>query len=118
MYTGVVTDAELLASYADLTARPDYDAGADDLVDLRQVDRLEISAEAMRHLIDLFQPVDALGNPTRLAIVAASDFTYGMSRMYGMLRGHNVPEEVQVFRDADEAYAWLERSRGSRDATV
>jgi hypothetical protein len=106
-YTGIVDDAMLLQAYAVLLAEPDYDATYDDLVDLRGVTRLEISATAMRQLIAMYSPVDQLGVRTRLAVVAASDVTFGMSRMYELLRGDGVPEEIRVFRSYDDAIAWL-----------
>lgn len=106
-FTATVGDQELLDAYGLLLKQPDYDATLNDLVDLTGVERLEITAEAMRHLIGMFAPVDALAQPTRLAIVAASDYTFGMSRMYELLRGDDVPEEVRVFRSADDASAWL-----------
>jgi hypothetical protein len=106
-YTGIVDDAQLLTSYAALLSDPDYDATLNDLVDLRGVARLEISADAMRQLISMYRPVDKLGVRTRLAVVAASDVTFGMSRMYELLRGDEVPEEIRVFRSYDDAVAWL-----------
>ena|SRR5688572_29249923 len=106
-YTGIVDDAQLLTSYAALLSDPDYDATLNDQVDLRGVARLEISADAMRQLMSMYTPVDKLGVPTRLAVVAASDVTFGMSRMYELLRGDEVPEEIRVFRSYDDAVAWL-----------
>ena len=111
VYTGIVDDAELLQAYQGLLAEPDYDATVDDLVDLRQVERLEISREALGGVIAMYTPVDQMGVNTRLAIVAASDFTFGMSRMYELLRGDDVPEEVHVFRSHEEAVAWLKHHR-------
>jgi hypothetical protein len=107
VYTGVVDDAELLQAYGALLTQPDYDATVDDLIDLRGVERLEVSRDALSRLISMYKPVDSLGVPTRLALVAASDVTFGMSRMYEMLRGDDVPEEIRVFRSHDDAVAWL-----------
>ncbi|HYC50322.1 MAG TPA: hypothetical protein VEB19_04345 [Gemmatimonadaceae bacterium] len=106
-YTGIVDDETLLRAYAALLSEPGYDATFNDLVDLRGVSRLEVSADAMRQLISMYTPVDQLGVQTRLAVVAASDVTFGMSRMYELLRGDGVPEEIRVFRSHDDAVAWL-----------
>jgi hypothetical protein len=108
-YTGIVDDTQLLQAYAALLADPDYDATFNDLVDLRGVARLEVSAEALRQLISMYTPVDQLGVRTRLAVVAGSDLTFGMSRMYELLRGDGIPEEIRVFRSYDDAVAWLGR---------
>jgi hypothetical protein len=106
-YSGVITEEELLTTYATLVADPGYDPTFDDLVDLREVERLELSAAAIRQLATMFVPLDAVSGHTRTAIVAASDAVFGMSRMYEMLRGDEVPEEIRVFRSYEEATAWL-----------
>lgn len=107
VFTGAVGDRELLDAYGSLLAEPDYDPNFDDLVDLRQVSRIEVTRDALARVISMYTPIDQLGLRTRLAIVAASDFTYGMSRMYELLRGDGVPEEVRVFRSYEEAVEWL-----------
>ena len=114
LYTGVVDDPEMLQAYGALLAEPDYDPALDDLVDLRGVSRFEVSTEGLRRIISMYTPVDRLGLPTALAIVAASDLTYGMSRMYEMMRGDDVPEEIRVFHSHDEAMRWLAGRRRRR----
>ena len=107
-YSGSITDNELITAYQDLLTKPDYNPTANDIVDLRKVDRLDVSADALRNLISMYTPVDQLGHHTRLAIIAASEVTYGMSRMYEMLRGDEVPEEIHIFRNYDDAVLWLQ----------
>jgi hypothetical protein len=113
-FSGFVSDADLLGAYAGLVAEPDYDATLDDLVDLREVTHFGVSTDGLRQVIGMFAPIDGLGIPTRLAVVAPSDAVYGVSRMYQMLRGDEVPEEINVFRDLGEAHAWLAEGRAAR----
>jgi hypothetical protein len=112
-FRGVVGDRDLLTAYEELLRDPDYAPEAHDLVDLRRVERFEVTTEALRRLIDMFRPIDRLGHRTRLAIVAGSDHAYGMGRMYEMMRGDDVPEEIEVFRDMDAALRWLGTGGGS-----
>ena len=105
-FTGTVDDAELLGSYAELTTNPDYDESLDDLVDLRGLERLDVSSESIRRLVSMFTPLDGVAPNTRLAIVAPRDDVFGMARMYQILRS-DAPEEIAVFRDRAEADAWL-----------
>jgi hypothetical protein len=116
IFSGVVTDDKLTGAYRALVAEPDYDAGADDLVDLRGVTHLGVTPVGMRSLMELFAPVDDLAIPTRLAIVAPNDAVYGVSRVYEMLRGKGVPEEIAVFRDLLDAMHWLAEGREHRGA--
>jgi hypothetical protein len=105
-FYGSVDDAELLGAYRAQLADLDYDASLDDLVDLRAVQRLDLGGAALRELMAMFSRVDSLGYTTRLAIVAPHDLGYGLGRMYEMMRT-GAPEEVGVFRDVDDALAWL-----------
>lgn len=49
---------------------------------------------------------DAIPEPQRVALVAAQDIAFGLSRMYEALREH-ATFEVRIFRDAEKARAWL-----------
>lgn len=106
-FYGMVDGDDLLRAYQGQLADPGYDATLDDLVDLRAVDGLDVSAAALRELMAMFSRVDEMGYATRLAIVAHDDLGYGLGRMYEMMRT-GAPEEVCVFRDLDEALDWLD----------
>jgi len=108
-FTGTLTDEELFGAYGALLEMPDYDYGADDLVDFRTVTRMDVTSEGLRRLMALFAEADELGNRARLAIIAPRDVTYGVARMYQLMRGDDVPEEIAVFRDYDEGVRWLDR---------
>ena len=107
VFEGVVDDAELLGSYGSLVAQPDYDPTLNDLVDMRGVDRLEVSSASVRRLVEMFTPLDHGEVVTRLAIVAPRDDVFGMARMYEILRS-DAPEQIRVFRDRPEAERWLQ----------
>ena len=47
----------------------------------------------------------------KLAMVVSNDAVFGMSRMFEMLYGSKGSYETEVFRDMDEALAWLGRTR-------
>ena len=116
-FSGALDDAALIGAYANLLRDPDYDHGADDLVDLRAVHHMGVTESGLENVISLFAPVDQLGIPTRLAIVAPGEHVYGVSLMYQMLRGEGVPEEVAVFRTMEEADEWLNRGAAERAKT-
>ena len=117
-FSGIVTDALMLGAYEGLVSRPDYDAEADDLVDLRAVTRLAVTADGLRRLMGMFGSIDRLGVPTRLALVAPKDDVYGVSRMYQMMRGDDVPEEIGVFRDLDAAHAFIAAGAGRGESAA
>ncbi len=113
-FTGRVEDADLIGAYAELLRDLDYDHGADDLVDLRAIEHFGVTQAGLENIMALFAPVDQLGIPTRLAIVAPADEVYGVSLMYQTLRGDDVPEQISVFRDMGEAEEWLNRGAAER----
>jgi hypothetical protein len=113
-FSGVVHDADLMGAYAELLRDPDYDHGADDLVDLREVEHFGVTETGFKNIISLFAPVDQLGIPTRLAIVAPGDDVYGVSQLYQTLRGDDVPELVEVFREIGAAEDWLNRGAAEK----
>ena len=87
-----------------LTADPDFSAGAIALVDFRNATGdAGISASAVQKVADIF---DASSHSFKVAFVADTDFIFGMSRMFEMLRD-NSTEEACVFRNVDEAKRWL-----------
>jgi len=113
-FTGRVEDADLIGAYAELLRDPDYDHGADDLVDMRGIEHFGVTQAGLENIMALFAPVDQLGIPTRLAIVAPGEEVYGVSLMYQTLRGDDVPEQISVFRGMDEAEEWLNRGAAER----
>lgn len=115
-FSGTVDDQELLGSYGQLLASEDYDPRLNDLVDMRPVTRLDVSGDAIRELVRAFTPLDPAMTETRLAIVAGSDVVFGMARMYELLRS-DTPEEIRVFRDIDQARAWLKQGRERQQAS-
>lgn len=100
---GTTTSADLLRAAhrtrEDATFRPHMRQ----LVDFRDITDLLIDAATVQQLAVL-QP---FAPDARRALLVASDFVYGMSRMYQMLR-ESPQDQLDVFRDLDEALEWLE----------
>lgn len=111
VFHGTIHDADLFGAYGALLERPDYDYGADDLVDLRLVTHMDVTSNGLRRLMGMFAEVDAKGVPTRCAIVAPEDAVYGVSRMWQLMREDQVSEELCVFRLMREAEGWLAQGR-------
>lgn len=89
-----------------IAAAPGLPSGRKELADLRALNATRLSTAALRRLASHFQSADK-GEPSRIAIVAGGDLTFGLSRMYQAFRSESV-NEIVVFRDLEEACAWLE----------
>ncbi|MBU0677958.1 MAG: hypothetical protein KJ626_07550 [Verrucomicrobia bacterium] len=110
IYQGVIDDAELLAAYRKVIAEPDFDIYAQDLADLRDVEQLNLSSKGLGQLGLLLSGGGEKPSPdqlTKLAIVGTRPDVFGMGRMYEMATESFLPKETKVFREIDEARAWL-----------
>jgi hypothetical protein len=72
-------------------------------MDLTQITKLELSSEDVRRVAGngIFSP------NSRQAILASSSLVYGLARMFQILREMKGEEGIRVFRDRDEALAWV-----------
>lgn len=105
-FTGVVSRAEVVGWAKELTqieeALPTIPHRFTDLSDL---DDIPIGYDEINHFRRRRESI-AQRNPIRSAVYAPSDLQFGLSRMYQMLSS-SPDTEVEIFRDREEAMAWL-----------
>lgn len=103
--SGAVTDAELLAYYR-APFFLDFTGTWREIVDGRAITTYSITPDGQRQLARFAsEHVDKLRGG-RVAMVAATDVTFGMFRMWQLQR-ERLGYDVEVFRDLDEALAWV-----------
>jgi hypothetical protein len=87
--------------------------GFDELIDFRALVKVDVSGEDLRTVASLAVQRDEEGDSSRFAIVASTSLTFGLSRMYQILRDVEdaSKREVMVFQVLDEASAWLDEKR-------
>ncbi len=99
---GVFTAQDLYDHYNSLAADPAFDPSFPQLVDLREVERVDMEPSIIRrHALEFL-----FGSGTQRALVTASDVAYQLARMYGAFAAY-VPQNVHVFRDMHDAEHWL-----------
>jgi len=110
-HIGIVPDDEFLRSYRELFQRPGFSREFDHFVDLRQTTSAVRSVGALRQLAEFMKAQYRKGVAAlpRTAIVAPQDISFGLSRLYEALTDA-LTGDVAVFREVDEARAWLGRS--------
>jgi SpoIIAA-like len=112
VFTGDVTDRELLAVFEHSVQSSQYDGTLNGLVDLRGAERLDISSSGIWALAQVVGPSDRAAHARRVAIVAGTDFQFGMARMAAtLLSTGGLSTEYHAFRDLGEARAWLGLAR-------
>lgn len=112
--SGEVGASDIIEAIEALFRHPDYRPGMIGLADLRSYTWRAETSDIKRIAQFMIANGDTIGR-SRTAIVVSDDYSYGMSRMYEAFADAS-PIEVDVFRDMDEAVAWL-RGAGGREAT-
>ena len=99
---GVFTAPDLYDHYTSLAADPAFDPSFPQLVDLRDVERVDMEPSIIRrHALEFL-----FASGTQRALVTSSDVEYQLARMYGTFAAY-VPQNVRVFRDMHDAEQWL-----------
>ena len=100
---GSISEAVLLAHAQALRSDPRFHPSFAQLVDLSAVSGIPLTTAAVRRA----GTTHAFGAGSRRAVVAVSDFSFGMARMFELLR-EGAADEVKVFRDIPSALTWLD----------
>lgn len=98
---GRLTDEDLIDHQQRLRTDPEFDPGFRQFADFSDVEETTIAPEVIRELAR----TNPWGAGARRAMFAPSDLLFGLARMFEML--DEQLDEVRVFRNADEARAWL-----------
>ncbi|MDU8912696.1 hypothetical protein [Aestuariicoccus sp. MJ-SS9] len=87
---------------------PEYCETFDFLVDFSDGPRMDITFHSMMHMVLRMEPVRRRRSPmARTAIYAPDDLSFGVARMYQSLVTAEESWQVEVFRDATPALAFL-----------
>lgn len=101
--TGSLTKEDILGHMDRLSKDPDFDPKFSQLADFTQITKMELKPEDIRQLaqVDLFSPL------SRRAMLVKDDLQFGLIRMFEIHRDLNGETGIRVFRNFDEAMAWI-----------
>jgi len=101
--SGLVTMADLMAHQDKLASDPDFAADYSQLYDLTRVSTVNLTTNELRRLAQrsVFLPT------TRRAMLVSTDLVFGLARMFEIYREILGETGIRVFRDHDEALAWV-----------
>jgi hypothetical protein len=108
--SGVFDLAAALAHQDQLLRDPDFDPAYSQLLDFTHISKIEISPEDVRKLAErsIFWP------SSRRAILVGNDLEFGFARMFEILRENAGEMGIKVFRNLDDALAWVFATDTSR----
>ncbi len=107
--SGTITPADIFTHQQKLAADPNFDPAFSQLIDVSHITKIEVTTEDIRKLArgNLFSPT------SRRAILVGSDATFGLARMFAMLRESEGETGIEVFRSLDGALEWVLARRAS-----
>jgi len=105
---GDVDYADVTSVNQMLNAMQEFDPTFHQLVDLTGVGKINVSADVLRNFA---RGQVAFRKESRCAVVAPTDFVYGMARVYASVQSDR--EEFQIFRSYEEAQTWLLKEKKS-----
>jgi len=107
--TGVISMDEVRKTLEDTYSHADFRPEAGAIWDLTAATG-DIATEEIRHLADFVGKLVGDDAPGKVALLVASDFEFGMARMYESILGGQSSKPIMVFRDMDEAQRWLTKA--------
>lgn len=111
--TGKVPAGEIIAAIRDF-----FEAAVTSNVcwDFSESDLSEIKTPDVKLIADLSSKYTYKRPSGKTAIVGTDDFTYGLLRMYEIIKDcSELPILTQAFRSIEEAYEWLTGTRAAGD---
>lgn len=105
---GTIDRSEFIQSLKEIYNSSDFDPKMNALWDLQEADFSDVFSEDITAFIDSFDRKWGCGEEIKIALVVSSDLSYGMSRMFEIMRGNLTSNEIVVFRDINKAKEWIE----------
>ena len=103
---GPLKGSETIQAMRELVRDPRFRTGTSVVVDLRAVVAIELFGEEVRAASEQLSRLGDAFVGSRIAIVAASDASFGISRQFELLQA-DARWEVRAFRALEEARRWL-----------
>ena len=105
--TGQLTFEEVKSAITGVAEMPGYAKGMSAIWDLRKANIYKFTEDDLYRIVEVIKGgIEDRGTGFKLALVASEDFEFGMSRMWEAI-AQDLPLEIKVFRDMDEARTWV-----------
>ena len=105
-YSGEVTIEQLAQLLQNVVSDTDYSISFNVLSDLCEL-TCDFSYDQLHELASNFPKPEKAVAGTKSALVADSDFTYGIGRVWASITENRTSEQTRVFRSMQEALEWL-----------
>ena len=110
--TGKITFAGIRAEMTKLPTTPGFNPDMPGLIDLRQA-TVSLTGDEIRQIADAIKANAKTYRGARRALLIKSDLMFGLYRMFAIFASDS-EAEYRVFRDENQAHAWLEEIAKAR----
>jgi hypothetical protein len=100
--SGVFSLADALSHQQRLSRDPDFDSSFSQIADFTYITRIDLSGDDIRQLAQ----TSIFAAHSRRAFIVPDEVTFGLGRMYAILRGFEGEKGIPVFRTLDEVLDW------------
>ena len=107
---GEITAQEIASTFDKIGGSPEYPPNADRIWDLRKADLTSLDEKSLLKIIQLAKQYPEFANYS-MALIASTDLSYGVSRMYELLSEGELPRNIMVFREYSEGEKWILQER-------
>ena len=115
-WEGDATDTECLEVLKEyqknIQCNPDY-VNYNEVFDLTNAAKIRVSISGLINIGSIASKTDHLFTNKKLALITSSNITFHFLRMYEYYRNFGVSscKKIHVFRNKDEAYAWVKSNK-------
>jgi hypothetical protein len=109
---GVLTFADVLAHKERLLSDPDFDPDYGQILDFTRVTEMALAFDELVR----FSEFEVFSPRSRRALVVLDDVTFGLARVYEMLRDRRGESGIRVCLTVQEALTWVLPSAGGYGA--
>ena len=101
--SGVLTAEDIWGHQKALAKDPDFDGSLSQISDFTQVTKMELTEQDVQK----FAEASVFDHDARRAIIVKDRFSFGLARMFEVLRESKGEEGLRIFRNLDEALDWV-----------
>ncbi|MCK4775459.1 MAG: STAS/SEC14 domain-containing protein [Candidatus Krumholzibacteria bacterium] len=105
--SGTVTEEEVTKYLGEVFLHPKRGHPYREIFDLRDVTKFDVDMEGARRIVAFAKHYQAHWENGQVALVAPRDYEFGMARVIGAY-ADDMPFEFRVFRNMNDAKAWIE----------
>lgn len=105
--SGRQTRETLEAAFNELAQDPDFDSSLNRLWDMRKAELAGLTVDDVRFIQAFILERPQYAGTARVALLVSKEVDYGIGNMFRLMSEESLPVDVRVFRDLDQAVAWV-----------